>query len=79
MTKKEDYECVRCGYKTKYKSSMKTHLYNNKKPCPGINMPIAMTDGIREEILRNRRYEIKAYDNDNPIINQFQNFIVNYI
>jgi len=77
--KKEDYECVRCGYTTKYKSSMRTHLYRNLKPCPGLKVPITMTDSMKEEILKNRKYEIKEYDNPNPIVNQFQNWIMNYM
>lgn len=72
-----EYECIRCGYHTKYKSCMKTHLYKKKNPCPGIRNQIPMTDSVRDEILKNRKYEIRKYDNPNPIINEYQNWFWN--
>jgi len=71
MVQKDLYKCPRCGYQTPRKSSMKKHLYGNKKECPTTNRNITLTDDIKENILKNRIY-ISHLVQANPqqIINQ---------
>lgn len=59
------YECPRCGYSTQRKLAMKKHLYELKKDCPGQRHKIDLTPEIKEEILRDRVYQIRlATDSD---------------
>ncbi len=53
------YTCTRCGYKTKERYRIKDHLYNRKKPCPGTENDIILTDYIKEKILENRIYKVE--------------------
>jgi len=70
MSQKPLYECIRCGYKTAHKSSMRNHLYKNKKPCPAVKNKLDLTDEIKEEIMNNRIYEIKVEPKHSPVFNQ---------
>jgi len=58
--KSQDYECCRCGYSTRKKTSMYRHLYESKRGCQGKVADIELTTEIKDIILRNRRYEIKV-------------------
>lgn len=62
---KEPYQCPRCGYETRSKPDMRKHLYKLKSTCPGQKNKIELTDLIREEILRDRVYEIHK-EKENP-------------
>jgi hypothetical protein len=52
------YTCIRCGYTTDRKSSMKEHLFKKIKSCPAIENNIDLTDDIKNYILINRFYKI---------------------
>ncbi len=52
------YTCIRCGYTTDRKSSMKEHLFKKIKSCPAIKNDIDLTDNIKNYILINRFYKI---------------------
>jgi hypothetical protein len=78
--KHDPYMCPRCEYKTAHKPTMRKHLYNLKKPCPGIIEDITLTEEIKESILRNRIYhppkpvvEPKQVTNNHQTINQVIN------
>lgn len=58
MPKKQNYECIRCGYQTDSKSHMQKHLFLKKKPCPQTKNLIELTDDIKNHILDNRIYII---------------------
>ncbi len=75
------YNCVRCGYQTKYKTDMKHHLYNRKKQCPGSENDILLTDYIKEKILENRVYKIPKEEKTPTLIQniQYNNTMNNYI
>lgn len=57
MTKKDDYQCPRCGYHTPQKSHMRIHLYCLKKPCPASQSLIEVNEEIRRHVLNNRVYK----------------------
>jgi len=59
---KDPYLCPRCGYETKRKPAMRRHLYDLKNPCPGQKNKIILTEEIKQEILRDRVYEIKTVE-----------------
>lgn len=56
MPKKQNYECIRCGYNTDSKSHMHKHLFLKKTPCPQTKNLIVLTDEIKQHILDNRIY-----------------------
>lgn len=72
-TKKEPYECIRCGYTVQRKDCITHHLYKLKKPCPAVKNNIELTDEIKQFILANRRYHIPKDPNQvvNKIINNY--------
>ena len=73
--KKENYACPRCGYTTCHKSSMVTHLFKTKKPCPAQKDDIHLDDTIKNYILENRIYRIPTPQQNASVTN---NFINNY-
>ena len=77
MTKKEDYQCPRCGYQTCQKGHMRSHLYNTKKPCPSSKNDIELTDEIKNYILDNRVYNMtKTEITPTTVHNTINNFHV---
>lgn len=54
------YLCPRCGYSTSNKSWMKSHLFNLRKPCPGLNNNVDLDDDMKMEILNNRIIRIPS-------------------
>ena len=78
---KKPYSCIRCGYMTQNKSNMKKHLFDLIKECPAIEYDIAMTEDIKDYILKNRIYKIPKEKKEPSIINNIQNnnTINNYI
>ncbi len=79
MTK--PYTCIRCGYKTTRKSSMKDHLYQKKKPCPATENDIDLIPQIKEKILNDRIYKIPKEDKQPTFIQniQYNNTMYNYV
>jgi hypothetical protein len=82
MSLKPDYECPRCGYKSRQKKHMHQHLYTLKKDCPEVRQNITLTEDIKEHVLANRRYVTPAPQN--PMVNIVNNInttntIANYI
>ena len=75
------YECIRCGYKTIQKNSIRRHLYNKVKVCPGTENVIELTDEIKQHIMDHRIYKIIKPTKDPTIIQNIQNnnTINNYI
>lgn len=67
--KREPFCCIRCGYTTERKENMRKHFTKLKKDCPAIKNDLALTDEIKDHILKNRVYHIPS-----PIIQQ-QNII----
>lgn len=55
--KQHPYVCIRCGFATQRKDSMRRHLYTLKNPCPGQEVNIEITDDIKECIIVNRVYK----------------------
>lgn len=53
---REDYCCIRCGYSTDRKSSMRKHLYDVKKECPATKNKLVLTDEIKKDIINNRKH-----------------------
>jgi hypothetical protein len=51
------YTCIRCNFRTKYKSHIINH-FNRKKNCPTIENDIELTEEIKKYILDNRIYNI---------------------
>lgn len=78
MTKKPNYCCPRCGYKTDRKSSMNVHFFKVKKPCPILENDIDLTDEIKNHILVNRIYIIPEKKQQPNIIQTFNQVINNY-
>lgn len=66
--KHEPYTCVRCGYQTSHKPTMRKHLYALKKVCPATIVDIEITDEIKDCIMKNRVYHIPK--KPEPTINQ---------
>ena len=58
--KNKPYTCPRCGYKTIHKNDMKRHFYNKKRSCPSQEADIELTVEMKEHILMNRIYNVKA-------------------
>lgn len=56
--KHNDYECIRCNFKTNHKCNMKRHLYKTN-PCPAERNDIVLTTEIKETILMDRIYHMK--------------------
>lgn len=52
------YKCPRCGYETRHKPSMYSHLYKKKKQCCSNISNIELTDEIKKHILDNRTYNV---------------------
>lgn len=73
--KKEPYLCPRCGYETIRKDLMRKHLYNLKKPCPGQKNKIELTEPIKQEILRDRVYEIPSERDRNRCTVNLTNYV----
>lgn len=72
---KPDYECVRCGYKTKYKNNIRRHLFTTKKVCPALKNNIDLTDIIKDHIFANRHYIIPLTENTTTnIINNYTTY-----
>ena len=59
------YECICCGYATIYKSSMFSHLYKKKRPCPKFINYIELTDDVKKQILDNHYYKIPNEEETN--------------
>lgn len=55
---KPPYECIRCNYTTVLKTDMRKHLYELKQECQGIRNNIVLTNEIKEDILKNRKYHM---------------------
>ena len=55
---KHKYVCIRCAYKTEYKSSMYNHFYRRKETCKQLSNNIELTNEIKEHILTNFIYMI---------------------
>lgn len=68
---KEHYQCVRCGYTSNLKDSMKKHFYKAKKVCPASQNDIQLTEEIKQYILTNRRYHLHDQKTANQIINNY--------
>ncbi len=51
------YTCIRCGYTTIQKNSIKDHLFNRKNECPAIENNIELTIDIKNYILKNKIYK----------------------
>ena len=82
MSLKPDYECPRCGYKSRQKKHMRQHLYTLKKDCPEVRQNITLTEDIKEHVLANRRYVPPTPQN--PLVNIVNNInthntIANYV
>jgi hypothetical protein len=58
MPKKPNYECIRCGYETEFKTNIHKHLFLKKTPCPQTKNLIVLTDDIKQHIIDNRIYII---------------------
>jgi len=75
------YTCPRCGYETKRRSNMYTHLYKLKNLCPSSRNDVNITSEIKEYILANRVYYHKVSTTEPTIshtinvYNQMNNFI----
>lgn len=68
--KHEPYTCVRCGYKTNHKASMKRHLFSLKKTCPKTINDIDFTDEVRNTIMENRIYHLPNKVDQTKVLNQ---------
>jgi hypothetical protein len=69
------YQCPRCGYETSKSTNIRTHLYNKKKPCPGIKDTMELTDEIKEHILTHRIYQkTSAQQKAKVIINNYNQY-----
>ena len=77
---KENYVCIRCGYKTLKKGNIRHH-FDRKNNCPGLVNDIELTPEIKEKILANRIYKLPKEKKEASIINniQYNNTINNYI
>lgn len=66
------YSCPRCGYETKRRSNMYTHLYKLKKPCPASRNDVELCNEIKEYVLTNRIYQVKSSPQEcfQPTVNQ---------
>lgn len=53
------YKCPRCGYTTRYRSSMIDHL-NRKNPCPTTVSDIKLTSELKSRVLNNRSLSLQA-------------------
>lgn len=77
------YECARCGYETKGKTSMRRHLYDGKNTCKALKRDINLTDEIKEYILENHAYvESNPVTQPPPSVTQIlntHNNMINYI
>ena len=62
------YTCIRCNYKTKFKSHMQNH-FSRKKPCPTSKNDIELTDYIKEKIMSGRIYHIPKENKNKKTIN----------
>jgi hypothetical protein len=51
-----EYECVRCGYKTREKGDMKKHFYTRVDVCPAVLCNIELDEEVKTHILKNRVY-----------------------
>lgn len=56
--KNSKYQCIRCGYTTVQKNSMKDHMYNRKTLCATTLNDIELTDEIKKHIVDFRVYQI---------------------
>ena len=82
---RDNYKCPRCGYESKRRSNMYTHLIRLKKQCPASRIDIELTNEIKDYILCNRVYHIKPQPTVEPqqptinqtinVYNQMNNFI----
>ena len=82
MSLKPDYECPRCGYKSRQKKHMRQHLSTLTKDCPEVRQNITLTEDIKEHVLANRRYVPPTPQN--PLVNIVNNInthntIANYV
>lgn len=48
-----EFKCIRCGYTSEKKDSMRKHLYNKKKTCKSSVSDIELTEDIKILILSN--------------------------
>lgn len=80
MIPQDEYECPRCGYTSKHKSSIRNHLYRKQKPCPGSRNVIELTEEIKQHILDNKRYIISNQSSSTvtQVINNY-NMVNNFI
>lgn len=82
-----DYECPRCGYKTKRRSNMYNHLYKKIKPCVGIKSDLILNKTIKDAILQNKVYDdntiekaiqIQSKSFEQEIQEEYSNLITKY-
>lgn len=82
------YTCIRCGYVAPLRAHMYRHLFLRKNTCQPFSNDIALTNEIKETIMKDRIYRIPivipgpttVINTINQIINQhqsIQNFISN--
>lgn len=58
MSQKSEYTCPRCGYKTYYKSHIRDHFFEKKKPCATSSQMIELTEDIKNHVLSFRVYHV---------------------
>ena len=73
MIPQDEYECPRCGYSSKHKSSIRNHLYKKQKQCPGSRNLIELTEDIKQHILDNKKYIIPTQSSTNRTFTQVIN------
>lgn len=77
-----DYQCARCGYETKRKSSMVDHLYKRSTCCPTSMNDVELTEEVKRRILDNRVYMasrvMAAMSSDPPHCNSSSHSSINY-
>lgn len=63
---RDPYECPSCGYQTTYKTHMWKHFYNTTKPCPKTSNNIELTDEIKDQVLKYRKYYVPQQTETRP-------------
>ena len=58
-----NFECPRCGYVSKRKSSMRSHLFERIITCPAAVHDLVLTDNIKNYILENRKWHMPEKPN----------------
>lgn len=59
LEKDHPYCCIRCGYQTKFKTSIAKHFYDRAKPCPALVNDIELTEEVKQYILANKIYRVQ--------------------